>query len=95
MVGVSLGVMAPDCENGVSLAVMTPEEDARLGLQPVRVVWSSQNGLSGSPPSLIPSSEVGHGESPPDVPEGLSPLGQQGSGQGSVVGLGGPLPMII
>lgn len=32
MVGVSLGVMAPDCESGVSLAVMTPEEDARLGL---------------------------------------------------------------
>lgn len=25
MAGVSLGVMAPDCENGVWLAIMTPE----------------------------------------------------------------------
>lgn len=74
---------------------MTPEEDARPGLQPVGVDWSSQNGLSGSPPSSIPSSEVGRGESPPDIPEGLFPLGQQGSGQGFVVGLGGLLPMVI
>ena len=94
MVGVSLGVMAPDCENGVSLAVMMPEEDARPGSQPAGVVWSLRNELSGSPPS-ISSSEVGRGESPPDVPEGLFPLGQQGSGQGFVVGLGGLLPMVI
>ena len=28
MAGVSLGVIAPDCENGVWLAVMTPERCA-------------------------------------------------------------------
>lgn len=61
--GMSLGVVTPNCENGVSLAVMTPEEGARPGLQLVGVVWSSQNELSRSPP-LISSSEVGRGEPP-------------------------------
>jgi len=61
--GMSLGVITPNCENGVSLAVMTPEEGARPGSQLVGVVWSSQNELSRSPPS-ISSFEVGRGEPP-------------------------------
>ena len=76
MAGVSLGVMAPDCENGVSLgvitpncenvvslAVITPEEGAQPGSQLVVVVWCLRNGLSRSPP-LISSSKVGRGEPP-------------------------------
>ena len=59
----SLGVITFNCENGVSLAVMTPEEDARPRPQLVGVVRSSQNELSGSP--SISSSEVGRGELPP------------------------------
>lgn len=61
--GVSLGVITPNCENGVSPAVVTPEEGVRPGSQLVGVVWSLQNGLSRSPP-LISSSEVGRGEPP-------------------------------
>ena len=62
MAGVSLGVTTPNGENGVSLAVMTPEEGSRPGSQLVGVVWSSQNELSRSP-SI--SSESGRGEPPP------------------------------
>jgi hypothetical protein len=61
MAGVSPGVMAPDCENGVWLAVMTPEKCAARVTASRVVVWTSQNELSKSPP-LISSSEVGRGE---------------------------------